>query len=269
MRISISNIAWDPPEDEAVAEVLRAHGVAHIDVAPGKYFPDPTQASDTAVAEVRGAWADRGVTLYGMQSLLFGTQGFNLFGDDGRMLDRLKRIGDLAGRLGISFLTFGSPKNRDRGDLSDAEVEAQATTFFRALGDSYADSGVVLCLEPNPVAYACNFMTTTSETAAMVRLIDHPAVRMQLDVGALALNGEAPEDLIAANADIIGHVHASEPQLVAIGEGGSEHDRAASALRAHRPDKIVTIEMAAIAGPQRDRVDRSIGRTIAAYGDAA
>ena len=44
MRLSVSNIAWDVEEDDAVAEVLRDLGVDQVDLAPGKYFPDPAAA---------------------------------------------------------------------------------------------------------------------------------------------------------------------------------------------------------------------------------
>ena len=35
MRVAISNIAWDPAEDEDVARLLQRHHVDAIDVAPG------------------------------------------------------------------------------------------------------------------------------------------------------------------------------------------------------------------------------------------
>lgn len=269
MHISISNIAWDPDEDEAVAEVLRGRGVDRIDIAPGKYFADPAAVSDAAAATVRGAWADRGFAIVGMQSLLFGTQGLNLFGDDGTMLARLARVCDLAGKLGIAALTFGSPKNRDRGTLSNAAAQDQAVAFFRKLGDAAADAGVIVCLEPNPTMYGSNFMITTDETAAIVRATAHPAIALQLDVGAIAANGEAATATIEAHADIIGHVHASEPGLVAMGEGGSPHSEAGAALRRLRPDRTVTIEMVKTEGPQAARIDRSVALINQAYGDTA
>ena len=50
MRLAISNIAWDTSEDEAIAKLLRQYRVDAIDIAPGKYFPDPGKASDAEVA---------------------------------------------------------------------------------------------------------------------------------------------------------------------------------------------------------------------------
>jgi len=269
MKIGISNIAWETAEDAAVAAVLSDRGVACIDIAPGKYFPDPGEVDDAAVVGVRHAWQMRGIALHGMQALLFGTQGLNLFGDDGRMFDRLASVCRLAGRLGIGPLTFGSPRNRDRGTLSDAQAQDEAVRFFRRLADVADHAGVTVCLEPNPAVYNCNFMVTTAETAAVVRAVDRPSVRLQLDVGAIALNGEEPATTIATNADIIGHVHASEPKLAAMGEAGAPHAATAAALRQHCPDLPVTIEMVATEGPQAARIARSIDVVQALYGNAA
>lgn len=273
MRLAISNIAWDPVEDDAVAAVLRRHGVDAIDVAPGKYFPDPPAATDADVARVRRDWADRGLRIHGMQALLFGTVGLNLFGEpDVRraMLERLEAVCRIGAGLGCGPLVFGSPKNRDRAGLDDARVDALAVAFFRDLGDRAARHGVTVCLEPNPARYGCNFMTATGEAAAMVERVGHPAIRMQLDTGTITVNGEPMEATVRAHAALIGHVHASEPDLVTLGDGGADHAAAARALRAVSPDAVVTVEMVASARePHVAAVERAVALAVAAYGGRA
>ena len=267
MRLSFSNIAWELEEEDAIAGVLAARGLDRVDVAPGKYFSDPANATDADMRAVRKLWGDRGFEIEGMQALLFGTTGLNLFADgDGVMFDRLSAICRIGGGVGAKALTFGSPKQRDRSGLDDAQAIDIAADFFGRLGDVAAAHGVLFCLEPNPAIYQCNFMTTTDETAAMVARLDHPAIRLQLDVGAIALNGESAAEMIGRHATLIGHVHASEPQLVVLGDGGAPHAEAAAALRAARPDLTVTIEMAPAAGePHIQAVRRALDVAIGAY----
>jgi sugar phosphate isomerase/epimerase len=248
VRISISNIAWDPSEDEAIAALLRQNGIDAIDVAPGKYFPAPAKASAAEIARVKGFWAERGIAVTGMQALLFGTQGLNLFGSaESReaMLGHLATVCRIAAGLGATRLVFGSPKNRDRGSLGQAEAEAIAVPFFGRLGDIAASSGVVICLEPNPTRYGANFMTTSAETAGVVQRTAHPAIRMQLDTGALTINGEDPDLVLRECGPLIGHVHLSEPDLVPLGDGGTEHPRMTGALSRFLGNPLVTIEMVA------------------------
>lgn len=248
MRIAISNIAWDVRDDEAVAALLHQYHVDAIDIAPGKYFSDPRQATPDDMSQVRDWWRKRGIEITGMQALLFGTTGLNLFDPpvvQAAMLRHLDAVCRIGGGLGATRLVFGSPKNRDRSGLSDTQAETVAVEFFRRLGDSACGHGVRVCLEPNPPCYGANFMTTSAETAVMVKQVGHPAIRMQLDTGAMTINGEAPEAVIANYAALIGHVHASEPNLVTLGDGGCDHHAVGRALNATLPDQIVTIEMLA------------------------
>ena len=248
MRLGISNIAWDPIEDAAVAELLRQHAVDAIDIAPGKYFPNPAAAGPVEIERVARTWRARGIEIVGMQALLFGTQGLNVFGDDASqaaMLAHLDGICRIGAGTGARRLVFGSPRNRDRSGLDDEQARRVATDFFRRLGDIAASHDVLVCLEPNPPHYAANFMTTGAETAQVVRLIDHPHIRMQFDSGAFTLSGEDPEALLSRHADLICHVHASEPDLVPLGDGDTNHAACRAALEKYLPTLSVCIEMVA------------------------
>lgn len=272
MRIAISNIAWDAAEDARVADLLARHRVDAIDVAPSRYFDDPESATASQAAEVRDWWASRGIEITGMQALLFGTTGLNMFGAAAardRMLERLAAVCRIGARLGARRLVFGSPRNRDRAGLGDEAVMSQALSFFRALGEIAGSEGVCICIEPNPSRYGCNFMTTTAEAAAVVRAVGHAAIRLHLDTGTLAINGEEAADAIRANADIIGHVHASEPDLVPLGDGGAPHADVARTLRAMLPGAVVSIEMVATKSePHLQAIERALGVARRAYGDA-
>jgi sugar phosphate isomerase/epimerase len=263
MRIAISNIAWDRTEDDDVAGLLQRHDVDAIDVAPGKYFPEPAQATDDEIARVRLWWAEHGIEITGMQALLFGTTGLNVFGQpevQDAMLRHLLAVCRIGAGLGAFRLVFGSPKNRDRSAVNDDQAIAMATTFFRRLGDIAQSHGVIICLEPNPPCYGANFMTTSAETALIVEQVSHPAVRMQLDTGALTITGEDPAAVLQNHAGLIGHVHASEPDLVPLGDGGTDHARAAESLLRFLPEHVVSIEMLATGNePHLVSIQRALG----------
>jgi D-psicose/D-tagatose/L-ribulose 3-epimerase len=272
VRIAISNIAWEVPDDAAVAALLDRHGVDAIDVAPGKYFPDPGKATVEEIRRVKAWWEDRGVAITGMQALLFGTSGLNLFGDPASreaMLVRLAAVCRVAGYLGATRLVFGSPKNRDRSGLAVEEALTTAVAFFRQLGEVAGRHGACICLEPNPVRYGCNFMTTTVEAATVVRAVGHPAIRLHLDTGAMTINGEDAAESVRSHCDIIAHVHASEPDLVPLGDGATDHATVAGALRRHAPDKVVSIEMLTTRQERPlEAIDRALGVATHYYRNA-
>lgn len=272
MRLAISNIAWDVREDAAVVDLLRRLGIDAIDVAPGKYFPEPELATVDEIARVRTWWSDRGIEITGMQALLFGTSGLNVFGGPDvqrAMLRHLAAVCRIGAGLGGRRLVFGSPRNRDRSGLDDAQALERAVDFFRRLGDLAGDHGVVVCLEPNPVRYGANFMTGSVETLQVVQAVGHRSIRMQLDTGALAINGEDPLAIVEACAPFVGHVHLSEPDLVPIGDGGTDHKPAAIVLRRYLPGHVVTVEMLATASePHLDAIARALSHAVLHYRDA-
>lgn len=269
MRLAISNIAWDIDEDRTIVTLLQRFGIDAIDVAPGKYFPELANATDDDIACVKNWWFERGIEITGMQALLFGTSGLNVFGSPESqvaMLEHLTAVSRIGAGLGAKRIVFGSPKNRDRTGLSDHQAMDVAVSFFRRLGDIAQSYGVVICLEPNPPCYGANFMTTTSETAEVVRQIGHAAVKMQLDTGALTINGEDPFAILQDFAPLIGHVHASEPELLPLGDGETSHADVVAALKQYLPHHVVSIEMLATKNEAHEvSIERALNVAIRHY----
>ena len=109
-------------------------------------------------------------------------------------------------------------------------------------------------------------MINSADTASVVVAVAHPAIRMQLDTGALTINGEEPATVLQNSATLIGHIHASEPDLVPLGDGGTDHARVAACLRQRLPEHIVTIEMLATRNePHLVSIERALGVTIRYY----
>lgn len=266
---SISGIAWDPKEDVALAVLLSRLQVDAIDVAPSKYFPSPAETTSAQIAEVRTWWKDQGISIVGMQSLMFGTTGLNIFDtpeSQSAMLKHLDSICRIGGELGATRLVFGSPRNRDRSGLTDEEAHDVAVRFFRKLGDLAQKHGVLVCLEPNPACYGANFMLDSKSTAHVVRDIGHPSIWMQLDTGSSTINGEDPALVLADCVDLIGHVHLSEPQLLPIGDGATPHAQWAPLLRQYLPKHVYTVEMLATTQePHLVAIERALQHVLAHY----
>lgn len=260
--VSISNIAWDVSLDSQVSELLSAQGVTYIDIAPPKYFKDIYATSDADILKVKNYWLDKGIKILGMQSLLFGTQGLNVFGSQEvqeKLLTHLAHVCHIGNVLGASKLVFGSPRNRDRAHLNDQDTQEVAANFFGRLGDIASSENVIICLEPNPVCYQANFMTTSLETAEVVKNVYHKHIKMQLDIGAMDINNECPEDIIKHVAPYIHHIHISEPQLAPLNMNNPIHKKASSAIKSYFPNMPMTIEMLTSTAPRSlEEIEHSI-----------
>ena len=269
MRLSVSNIAWEVQEDQAAVALFRQVGIDAIDIAPGKYFPRPTDATSSEVKQVRNWWNDRGIDIVGMQALLFGTKGLNIFGpreSQIQLLTHLDAVCRIGGELGATRVVFGSPKNRDRSGLDDQVAFEIAVSFFQRLAVIAANHGVTVCLEPNPPRYGSNFMINSATTAQVVQAVNHQNIKMQFDTGALTINEEDPVSTLLAYANLIGHIHASEPDLVPLGDGLTAHQAMADAIELYLPAHLVTVEMVASKNePHLLAIERALHVAVNAY----
>jgi sugar phosphate isomerase/epimerase len=269
MRLAVSNIAWGPREDGAVAELLRRHGVGGVEIAPTKWRERPLDTTSSEIAAYRRYWEDSGLPIVSLQSLLFGHPEMQLFGDAAArqaMRDYLRRMIDLGADLGAGALVFGSPKNRRRGSMPLADAVHIACDFLRDLGDEARARGLLFCLEANPPSYDCDFITTTPDAVELCKLVGDANVLVNIDLGGMTIEHEDTARTIRAAAPFIGHVHASEPNLVELG-AAADHEAAAEALAAIDYGGWVSIEMRAAGGTDNlAAVDRAVARAKKAYG---
>ena len=212
MKLAISNLAWAPEDSPAVFARLRDRGFTGLEIAPTKLFPeDPYAHGAEAAALLRDIRAAYGLEPVSMQSIWYGQSG-NIFRsreERERLEAYTRRAIVFAAAIGCPNLVFGNPRARAMGP---GHREEEVYPFFRRLSDYAAARGSCLALEPNPAVYGTDFICTAREAFAFCRRSGCPALRVNLDLGALIWNGEAlpeaPEDLA-----LVRHIHISEPQL--------------------------------------------------------
>lgn len=214
--LSVSHIAWPPEKEEEMLTILRNEGVRVVELAPLRAFGNPLLANEAEVKAKAEWYRERGFRIGSFQALLFGADGVFLFEDEAsrtRMKDWLIAVGRVAGWCGAGPMVFGSPKNRLKGELSHDQAIKSAATFFREVGDACAAAGSFLVMEANPEAYGADFCTRLEQAAELVSVVDSPGFRLHVDAGGLALSGEDFEPVIRQAAGLIGHAHASQPNL--------------------------------------------------------
>jgi sugar phosphate isomerase/epimerase len=269
MKLAVSNIAWAPKHLEHAYAMLNEYGIRGLEIAPGLFLngaKDPFQPtpaeSGAALRPMRAA----GLELVSMQSLLFGVEGAALFGaraERDRFERAMLRAIRLAGVLGIPNLVFGSPRQRMiPGGMKRDEAEIIAVEVFRRLGDAAAAEGTVLGMEFNPRAYGTNFMNHAEETAAFVARVNHPAIQIILDVGAMHLNGnfETLPSFATAQASKISHVHFSEPFLAPAPADSAQAGQVLHAMSAAGYRRWYSIEMKAVPNDELAALRVGLGR---------
>jgi len=261
VKLAVSNIAWPAEARDRAYAILSEGGITGLEIAPALFLSeaaDPFAPTPAEVAAGMGPLRAAGLELVSMQSLLFGVTGAALFEGEAaraRLIAATERAIGLAETLGIPNLVFGAPRQRAYPESMPAEDAArEAAAVFRCLGDRAIAAGTRLAVEPNGRAYGTNFLNRVEEAESFVRMVDHPGVVLNFDLGALHMEGDFDriEAIAAAAVDTIGHVHLSEAGLAPAPADPAEAARAIAALRAAGYEAWYSIEMAATATPLQD-----------------
>ena len=258
MQIAISNIGWHPSEEAAVAKTLQELGVRYVEIAPTKVWEDPTNVSDDQIKAYLDFWKSHGITVVAFQSMLFGRNDLTIFDDDATRATtkaHLDKFITLAGRMGAGVLVFGSPKNRRMPvNMDDDTAEHIAEAFFGALGDTATANKTTFCIEPNPEAYECNFITNAAAGRRLVADVANPGFRLHLDAAGMTLAGDDPTNAITDAKDYLQHFHISAPYLGLLEETEVPHKKLAAALRDINYQGYTSIEMRP--GDEGENVER-------------
>lgn len=242
MNLSISNLARPAEFSLDFLEELCLIGISGIELAPTHWWGMNANEYLSNARDLSRLLRRRGLSVSGLQSLLFGRPDLRLF--DPRSWNELRKhlslMIELSEKLGSEILVFGSPKNRLKGDLTLSDANVIAADFFASLVPKLEQAGVTLCLEPNSVAYGADYLVNFAEAVSLSDLIDSKRVRPQIDTGSMYLERE---DIVKSiSTGIFEHVHISMEYL-AQPPGRLDHQAVAKALLDLGYEKWVVLEI--------------------------
>lgn len=270
MRLAISNIAWKPEEERRVCALMRRYGVKGVEIAPSKVWDAPTEVGQGEGRRYRKVWNELGIEIVALQALLFGRDDLRLFDTKEKREEQLAYLSclfRLAQALGAEVLVYGSPKNRQRGDISERQAFEIASEFFAKAGQAAQQHGVTLCIEPNPPEYQCDFVTSSREALRLVESVASPGFGLHLDTAAMHLVGEDVSAVLTESAGQMRHFHVSEPFLSHVRRGGKVSLRPHfESLRAVNYGNWISIEMKE-PDPEGSNAE-AIGETLAYVSEA-
>ncbi len=267
MKLAISNIAWPADRLEDALAIMQQYGARGLEIAPGLAFfkeDNPFVPTDQSIIDFSRRLSQYDVRPVSMQSLLFGVEGALLFGNEEeqqRFKTGLMAAIQLAERVGIPNLVMGCPRNRIiPSSLDHAAAIANAIDVFYELGDHASKSGVKLALEPNPAEYGTNFLNTLLQTVEFAEQVDHEAVTVNFDIGALYMTGEIDDadPLLDKAAGRISHVHISEPNLEPAPKNAEQLSSIATKIAERNYQDWYSIEMRGVNGAELEQVEQSL-----------
>ena len=264
MKLAVSNLAWPVADDARVAALFTELGVRGVELAPGKVWATTPVVPDGDAESYTAWWRQHGCEVVAFQAILFGHPEMSIFATGDTLVAtqaHLVAMGHLARRCGAQVLVFGAPGNRRRGALSMTAAIVAAARALRPVAAALEPTGVQLCIEPNPPAYGCDFVTTATEALVLAEAVAHVNFGVHLDTAALSLSGEITERLLAPVMPYVRHCHISEVDLAAVGTTKTvPHAQLGSTLRALGYAGWLSIEMR---GSEDDSWYNNLHRAVA------
>jgi hypothetical protein len=184
-NLLVSELAWPKEYDFLMETFLRLNNIDDLEAVPSKRNYDLSSYK----------------SIYSMQSLLYNNN-INIFKQQEEFINIINSI--LEKNSDVKVLIFGSPKNRTYNN-------EECITMFKIIADLCSNKNVVFCIEHNSSKYDCNWMTTFKDVYEFVKTINHPNIKVNLDIGNLIMEDEILEE--SFDIDYIGHIQLSFPYL--------------------------------------------------------
>ena len=245
VNFAVSNLAWPIHLDMLATELLPTLGVNGIEVAPTKIaeWPDLT---DRVLLDFRQLIQNNGLIVSSLQAILFNLPALQLLGDVKQFKyfeNHFSRLAGIANILGATTLVFGSPKNRKLCGLSNGVAWEVALERMDKLGSIADSAGIIIGVEPVPTYYGNEFLTSWRQVLSFVNELRHPGVRVHLDTGCVAMNGDSILEAITSCARVMCHFQVAQPQLSDFTIPHPDHLIAAKALKKIDYSKWISLEM--------------------------
>lgn len=247
MRFGICNETFkDWPFDKAFAYASEL-GYTGIEIAPFTIDKDVRNISATQRNDVKELAAKHQLEVIGLHWLLAFTEGFYLTTPDVAVqtetTEYLKALAKLCGDLGGKVMVLGSPQQRNL--LPDVSLNQATEIAAKVIGDAatvFADNDVTLAIEPLGPEEG-DFLLTAELGIELAKMIDHPNVRLHLDVKAMSAESKPIPDIIRDSRDYVVHFHANDPNKRGPGMGKVDFAPIFQALREIDYQKWVSVEV--------------------------
>jgi sugar phosphate isomerase/epimerase len=211
-RLCVSNICLKKISHFQFACILKLFGIPKVQIAPTTLISDWSNLQDLDVS----VYKKQGLNVYSFQSILFGKNHLNIFSDETRdeLFEHLKRVIDAAVLNQVNVLVFGCPKNRKIMEESDiSKNDTIFIDFFKNVGEYCNNKTIKICIEPNSKQYNCNYINTIREAGMIVEKINHPNIKMMVDIGNVIMENDDLNDIYTF-AQHIYNVDVAQPNML-------------------------------------------------------
>lgn len=246
MKFAICNETFRNHDFAGTCAEAERHGYTGLEVAPFT-LGNIDKIDEKYAAALGGVIRDHGLDMVGFHWLLAGTDGIHLTNPDPKIAKRTfeytQHLIDVCSAMGGKVMSWGSPTQRSLDpSWNPSDAKKRVIDFFQRLTPHLADANVTIALEFLGTQET-NFLNTAAETIELLKQINSPQIRLQLDVKAMADDQRPIYDVVRESMEWAVHLHANDPNLAGPGMGEVRFSQIADALIKGGYDGWVSVEV--------------------------
>lgn len=208
MKLSISNLAWDFPQNDEIFEELRKCGIRYVEGVLSKLGDWDSITTDDLV-KLKSKLEEYNLEMISIQSIFYNQESLGLHDFDGNV-DHIKRLIDFSQILGVKVMVLGSPNLR----VAEDDLKNKLSDTFKKIDRLLDSTGIELLIEPNTKSYGGHYFHNLPEIVDFITSNNLNNIKTMIDTHNLILEGYNPNSEFIKFKEFIKHIHISEPGLL-------------------------------------------------------
>lgn len=203
-KSGFSNLCWDFSDTTKMFSILEENKIKNIEISITKICNWDDKKMIQKLKNYQKLAKEYNLKICGIQSIFY-QKNLNLFLDNKKFIEHFKMVIDISSELGSKYIVYGSPQTRIKSTQDSDE------TFYNTfLEISEYNQNILICIEPNPKEYNCNYITNMNECVNAIEKINKKNVKIHIDLSSSILN---KENILNYNFDLCKTCHFSNPFL--------------------------------------------------------
>ncbi len=248
MKYALCNEMFEGLPIAQVCSIASRLGYHGIEIAPFTLGESAEAIPAQLRKETRQIISDSGLETVGLHWLFAGPKSLHITTQDnriwGRTRDYLSCLLDLCSDLDGKVLVLGSPKQRNiQPGQTYEEARKRVSDLLESVLGKAQMHGLTICIEPLPPVET-DFINTVAQGMEIVKQINHPNLKIHLDVKAMSSEKTPVPDIIrSVKVEDIGHFHVNDPNLYGPGMGKVDYAPIAQAIKDIGWNKWLSVEV--------------------------
>jgi len=247
MKIGICNEIFEGWDTKEVIYFIKELGYQGLEIAPFTLGNSVDEVEKSKIEKIRKTSEKDGIEIIGTHWLLVKPDGLSVSTDDKEIREKtsdyLVKLVDFTYQLGGKLMVFGSPKQRNIGkgqtykDVKKNLIEVLIKPLSQA-----EKKGVYICLEPL-ARTETNFINTADEAIKIIEEVNHPNLKLHLDVKAMCDEEKPIPDIIRNSKKYLKHFHVNDKNLLGPGFGNVDYKPIIETLKEIGYNGFISVEV--------------------------